>query len=82
MMQVCDDEPFFGVSPFGNETITKECVHYLKELSPTLKDVFSYCEFGNKFFLCEELFSEIITEEGLCYTFNILNSTDLFEEEE
>lgn len=82
MMQVCDDEPFLGVALIGNETIGKECIDYLRELSPTLDDVFSYCEFGNKLFSCEELFSEIITEEGLCYTFNILNSTELFEEEE
>lgn len=79
-MQVCSDIP--GWINFGNLTIGKECIDYIRELSPTFSEVFEYCEFGNVGYLCEELFSEIITEEGLCYTFNILNSMDLYKEEE
>lgn len=34
-----------------------------------------------KFKNCDSCFSEIITEEGVCFTFNILDSKDLFRTE-
>lgn len=79
-MQVCDDEFYLGDIPIGNETVGKESVEYLRELAPTLDETFKFCQFGNNIIDCKELFSEIITEEGLCYSFNILNSNELYRE--
>ncbi|XP_072944671.1 pickpocket protein 28-like [Epargyreus clarus] len=77
---VCDDHlaPETGrkFSP-GNVTIDN-----IKRLSANLRELFFGCKWqGELLDNCEALFSPIITEEGLCYTFNTLGADQLFRTE-
>lgn len=66
-----------------SENIGKDFkIEYLKKFAPPIDDIMDFCDFGKKELSCEEIFSEIITEEGLCYTFNTLDTIDLFKKDE
>ncbi|XP_045451668.1 uncharacterized protein LOC123660657, partial [Melitaea cinxia] len=58
----------------GNETIEN-----IKELSPNISDVLIACKWKDvPKNSCSDLFIPILTEEGLCYTFNTMAADELF----
>lgn len=78
--QVCDAHLNGGFS-VGNETVGPEIVQTLKDLSPKLDEILFQCKWRNAPDTCQELFSPILTEEGMCFTFNTLNAQEMFREE-
>lgn len=54
----------------------------LKKLALNLSDFMHGCKFGTNLLNCNNSFSEVLTEEGICYTFNMSNSSEIFREEE
>jgi acid-sensing ion channel, other len=64
-----------------NKTSCVDCVKNLKEIAGPLEEMLLYCSYRNDNGLCTEFFEEIITEEGLCYTFNALRMTDIYRDE-
>lgn len=55
----------------------------LKKLALNLNDYMFGCKFGtNRLSNCCNSFLEVLTEEGICYTFNMSNSSEIFREEE
>ncbi|XP_037875388.1 pickpocket protein 28 isoform X1 [Bombyx mori] len=77
---VCDDH----LAPRkGRKTSSGyELVNHITEISPNLTDVFLGCKWKDITKPnCSDLFSPIITEEGLCYTFNTLGNDELFRTE-
>lgn len=49
-------------------------------MAPTLSEVLYGCEWKNQRKNCSLLFSTILTDEGYCFTFNFLNSSEVFNE--
>lgn len=47
-------------------------------MSHSPAQLFSYCELKNVEISCKDLFKPIMTEEGQCYTYNILTAEELF----
>lgn len=80
LAQVCDPHLF------ANDTLESglephEIVPLLKRLTMTLNETTLFCKWRNSVEGCEKYFTEILTEEGFCYTFNVLNSKELFRED-
>ncbi|KAJ8715043.1 hypothetical protein PYW08_005024 [Mythimna loreyi] len=74
---VCDDHlsPPEG-RPFASGV---DAVNNIKSVSPNLTEVFFGCKWKDiPSENCSELFSPILTEEGLCYTFNTLGPDEMF----
>lgn len=65
---------------YENLNITRSfaIVEVIKELAPPMKDFFSACYFDNTLRECSEMFTETLTDDGICYTFNIANSDQIF----
>lgn len=64
-------------------TLEKETAHvdllkHLRAVAPTLSEIFYKCEWQGHQRNCPELFQEIITEEGVCFTFNFLNAPEVY----
>lgn len=49
-------------------------------MAPTFNDTMFFCKFRNVEQPCNKLFTEIMTEEGLCFTFNTLSSSELYRD--
>uniref|UniRef100_A0A1B0AX56 Uncharacterized protein n=1 Tax=Glossina palpalis gambiensis TaxID=67801 RepID=A0A1B0AX56_9MUSC len=52
----------------------------LDRMAPSFDAMFTFCKWFNVFGDCKGLFIETYTEEGVCFTFNGLNNTDLYRE--
>jgi acid-sensing ion channel, other len=70
--QVCDPDVFGDIDP-DNITTCESCVQVLRQLRGDVTDMIVKCGFIDEHDNCTELFREVITEEGICYTFNGIN---------
>ncbi|XP_013179934.1 PREDICTED: sodium channel protein Nach [Papilio xuthus] len=78
---VCDDHlaPAIGRKfSDGNATVEN-----LKQVSPNISEFFFGCKWKDVPMKdsCVNLFTPILTEDGICYTFNTLSADDLFRTE-
>ncbi|XP_046391658.1 pickpocket protein 28-like [Ischnura elegans] len=72
---LCEDPDF---TDGASETIDIGAIQFFQEAAPPCDDFF-YCEWKGQFArCCRELFRPILTEEGVCYTFNMLATTQIF----
>lgn len=82
MTQICSKDLLIPleIKNLNKTDFGGDCVEIMKKLAPPMKDVISNCYFGNSMKKCDEIFSETITDDGLCYTFNVANSDQIFNE--
>lgn len=58
-----------------------DIIKALTDLADPIDEIFGKCRYGSrKPSDCRELFSKVITSEGVCWTFNMLDEKDLFYE--
>ncbi|XP_026496020.2 pickpocket protein 28 [Vanessa tameamea] len=77
---VCDDH----LAPAGGRkfSLGNDTVENLKQVLPNVTEVFLGCKWKDiPRDSCSDLFSPILTEEGLCYTFNTMGAEELFRTE-
>lgn len=65
------------VDSLPDEYLDDQFLATIKDIAPDFEETFVECSlFGNSK-KCDKLFYPIITERGLCYTFNSLNLRDI-----
>ncbi|XP_054725313.1 pickpocket protein 28 [Anastrepha obliqua] len=67
----------------GTRILSTDLIDYfsvLNKMTPEFSRYFFYCKWFSHFGECDELFTRTYTEEGICYTFNGLNATDIYRE--
>lgn len=52
----------------------------IEDMAPYLNDTVIRCEWPYDGDTCLDIFVPVLTEEGLCFAFNILNSGDIYTE--
>lgn len=53
----------------------------VKRYAPTLQDTLQNCSWRRYQFNCSDLFNEVLTDDGICFSFNFLNASELYHEE-
>ncbi|XP_055307692.1 pickpocket protein 28-like [Sitodiplosis mosellana] len=64
-------------SKYANESIYE----LIKDTAPALNDTFFYCEWQHELIPCASVFAPVLTDDGLCFSFNALNSQEIYTEE-
>lgn len=82
MGQVCKPILFSKSKP-GKPTVEYEqnLIESLRNVSPLFNRTITYCLYRGLNENCEDFFHEIVTEEGICYTFNALDGEEIYREE-
>lgn len=65
---------------FEDAASTINIMQQLREIAPKINSTMFRCKFRSYDIPCENLFSEVMTDVGLCFTFNMLNSRDLYRD--
>lgn len=75
--------PIGGVSPLNENYNVSDhnAENPLKNFTGVVDERITSCKWRNDAINASELFAEVATEEGFCYTFNSLNFADLFEDD-
>lgn len=77
---MCDAHVLQGIQL--NQTYDSACVDYLRNMSVSLDEMLMYCKWRNDMDYCNNIFTETLTEEGLCFTFNGIAADDMLRKEE
>lgn len=63
------------------EFVDESIYETIEDLAPKLDDVVRKCRWRQKEVNCSDIMSPVLTETGLCYAFNALNSDDIYTDE-
>lgn len=82
LYQVCDFSDLASLNLILNQSENRsDVLSTLEQLASPMNEMFDRCRYGShKLLKCDKLFSKVITDEGICYTFNMLDESDLFDE--
>ncbi|KAJ3646113.1 hypothetical protein Zmor_023717 [Zophobas morio] len=64
---------------FENVTLDNQFFKTISETKINLTDMFTVCSYNGEY-QCEKLFTPVIIDEGLCYSFNIFGREDIFKD--
>lgn len=79
--QICDEFTARDIFNSFNDNYSDSTIRAtVSNLAPRFNDTMEFCQFSD-ILRCSELFYPIITEEGLCYTFNSFNVNDMITDE-
>lgn len=82
LSQVCASMYLMDGLGYGEKTsVGQDLIKALTNAMPKFNDTFLYCDFQNNDTDCHNLFSEVITAEGMCYSFNSLSPSEVFRAE-
>lgn len=81
LAHICDPQLFLNADPLDSGLQSDEIVSLLKSITNPQNETTLFCKWRNMFLPCENFFTEIITEEGFCYTFNALKFTETFKDD-
>ncbi|KAF7281904.1 hypothetical protein GWI33_004065 [Rhynchophorus ferrugineus] len=69
------------VSQSDSEFADYHLFEFLNDVQPNFDEMLSHCMFMGKPYSCSDLFFPVITDEGLCYTFNLLDRSQLYRDD-
>ncbi|XP_018572878.2 pickpocket protein 28-like [Anoplophora glabripennis] len=78
---LCDRKNEINYADLKDQLAGNQLFDFIDEVSPKFSDMISECKFMGVEENCTELFFPIITDEGLCYTFNLLDRSQLLRDD-
>lgn len=81
VIQLCDAHIATDNFDIGTDYTNSTLFDAIQDVAPTFNDTMFFCKWRNDYPACRDLFSPVWTEEGICYTFNDLNSKDIYTDE-
>lgn len=82
MFQFCDGKHLLNLPHLPGNFDDSNYVDVIQNLAPHFNDTFIQCYFRDYPNECKDIFTPIITEVGLCYTFNGLPGREIYRTSE
>lgn len=80
LVHICSfDPPIYDY--LGNKFINESFYELMQDMAPTCNDTLVRCKWKGVEHPCTNLFKPMINGQGICFTFNALNSRDVHTEE-
>lgn len=80
--QICNELFSAKLLEYFSDNVTDDSIFdEIHKISTTFQDTLVACLFLNTISSCYKYFHEILTEEGICFTFNLLGSDEIFRRE-
>ncbi|XP_017770444.1 PREDICTED: pickpocket protein 28-like [Nicrophorus vespilloides] len=74
---VCDTHLFHH----GGNLTNLETLDFLAKVAPQFEEVLMMCKWTNMNETCSNLYTTVLTEDGICFTFNMLDRDDIYTNE-
>lgn len=81
ILQICTKYSTEKKINFNSTVASKDSSKVLQQLSKAIKQSYRHCFFEGLHIECDSFFTKIITNYGVCYTFNILNASEIYKED-
>lgn len=81
LLQLCDPEVAKLLNHIGTDFTNSGFFDVISQIAPEFHNTMFSCNWRNDDPYCFKNFRTTITEEGVCYTFNALNSRDIYTDE-
>lgn len=75
LTHICNSNKMFD---YDEELANASIFNVFEETAPNLNDTILDCMWDGYDATCSEIFVPILTEEGLCFSFNALNSNETY----
>lgn len=79
LTHICDFKAF-GLFGIGKNTTDADLIREMNKISIKLNDSLVECKWRSEYEDCSKHFQPILTEDGICFTFNSLNSRDIYSD--
>lgn len=80
--QFCEEKIAMNmVQQFTDEYADDSILSIIKDMAPEQDKTIIGCKLFDTWTNCENMFHPIITEAGLCYTFNALNAREMLSDQ-
>lgn len=80
LAQICQFQYAFD-QYFGKTFVNESIYKLIQDMAPKLNETVGHCTWKDKSVACEHLFRPIITDFGLCFTLNGINSREIYSNE-
>ncbi|XP_044253187.1 pickpocket protein 28-like [Tribolium madens] len=74
---LCD--PDLDISQRANKTVDDQFFQVLDQVKLNVDSILHFCNFMGKYYSCDKLFTPILIDQGVCYSFNNLGREELFK---
>lgn len=79
--QICDEFLALGLlKDLPDDEADKSLLDEIKDMSPGFEDTLVACSLMGEYSTCFKYFHDVMTEDGLCYGFNVLSPNEILTE--
>ncbi|XP_069695427.1 pickpocket protein 28-like isoform X2 [Periplaneta americana] len=75
----CNNDYFITAVSSNVATTDNKAVEFIEQAAPGLFDVIPFCKWSGTEEECSNIFTPVLTDDGLCYTFNMLSFEQMFK---